>query len=124
MLFDETADCITVKELVIHFRSVFNAKLKVQLPPMTDLLGCEEYAVVLTATIASAVEKFITGNGFGFRTSCSTALVTTGKRGGPAILLRDKQKTATAFLCSQAVGIHCQVHKLNPATDQGATAFP
>ncbi|KAG0415071.1 hypothetical protein HPB47_007757 [Ixodes persulcatus] len=135
LMFDETTDCSTVEQLVIHCRYIFNGNLKVKFLSMIDVLGSpdlqlsEERSVALNATnIASAVEGFMTKKGLVFETlrgiGTDGAPVMTGKKSGAVKLLTDKQKAVTAPQSSQAVGIHCGAHRLNLAANQAAKAVP
>lgn len=75
LMFDETTDCRTVEQLVIHCRYIFNGSLEMKFLSMIDVLGSpdpqlsEERAVALNApNIASAVEGFMTKKGLVFET--------------------------------------------------------
>ncbi|KAH8026246.1 hypothetical protein HPB51_017382 [Rhipicephalus microplus] len=135
LMFDETTNCATVEQLVIHCRYIFGGELRVKFLTMIDVLGNhephqgDERALALNATnIACAVEDFMNKKGllFGALRGIGTdgAPVMTGKKGGAVKLLIDKQKALTAPHSFQAVGVHCAAHKLNLAALQAAKSIP
>ncbi|KAK8772370.1 hypothetical protein V5799_024386 [Amblyomma americanum] len=138
LMFDETTDCATLEQLVIHCRYMFNGELNVKFLAMIDVLPVldilqphvnDERALALNATnIACAVEGFMAKKGLLFDTlrgiGTDGAPVMTGKKGGAVKLLIDKQNALTAPQSFQAVGIHCAAHKLNLAACQASKAVP
>lgn len=69
-MFNETTDCATVEELVIHCRHIFSRELRVKFLSIIDVLGrlephlSDERALALNDTnIARAVEDCMTKKG-------------------------------------------------------------
>ncbi|KAH9362100.1 hypothetical protein HPB48_002078 [Haemaphysalis longicornis] len=133
LMFDETTDCTTVEQLVIHCRYIFDVNLQVKFLAMIDVLGSldqqlnEEKVISLNAAnVAGAVEDFIVKKGLAFEClrgiGTDGAPIMTGRKGGAVKLLTDRQRAATAPQCTQAVGVHCGAHKLNLAANQAAKA--
>lgn len=135
LMFDETTDCTTVEQLVIHCRYIFDGTLQVKFLAMIDVLGSlgeqlnEERTISLNAAnIAGAVEDFIGKKGLAFDClrgiGTDGAPIMTGRKGGAVKLLKDRQRAVTAPECTQAVGVHCGAHKLNLAANHAAKAVP
>lgn len=132
---DETTDCTTVEQLVIHCRNIFDGNLQVKFPAMIDVLGSldqqlngEEVISLNAANVAGAGEDFIVKKGLAFEClrgiGTDGAPIMTGRKGGAVKLLTDRQRAATAPQCTQAVGVHCGAHKLNLAANHAAKAVP
>lgn len=104
--FDETTDCTTVEQLVIHYRYVFSWKIKSKIPTMIDVLGNlkplldGERALALNATsIACSVEDMTKkGPLFGALREIGTdsTPVTTGKEGGDVKLSKWEAKDSNS----------------------------
>lgn len=132
--FDETTDCPTVEQLVIHYRYAFSWKTKSKIPTMIDVLGNlkphldGERALALNATNTACSVEDMTKKGllFGALREIGTdgTPVITGKEGGAAKLANEKQKTPTTPQSFQAVGFHCAAHKLYLAACEAARAVP
>lgn len=94
LMFDETTDCATVEQLVIHCGYIFDGKLRVKFPTMIDALGNhkhqgDERALALNATnIVCVVEDFTTKKGLlfgalrGIRTDGAPVMTGTKGEGG------------------------------------------